>query len=136
MLKINCIHDLENGPDAIDPLGTLSISDGQCTIVVKTTYLDSWLVALIGALEQIRSVGHAVVEVSEEPTSLQLKRASDGTVIISYEDKTVVAESQRALDFSVRTAAGTFLRQVDAWPSAGKNEFLKPIRRFVSTTPN
>jgi hypothetical protein len=136
VLKINCIHDHEGGHDAIDPLGTLSISDGQSVIVVKTTYLDSWLVALIGALEQIRSVDHSVVEVSEEQRGIHLHRTADGRVHMSYDGTTVVAESWRALESSIRTAANIFLKTIDVWPSAGKNEFLKPIRRFVGTTPN
>jgi hypothetical protein len=136
MLTIDCIPDLEEGPDAIDPLGTLRISDGQSAIVVKTTYLDSWLAALIEAVDRARSVDHFAVEISEEPSGLHLDRTPNGTVFISRDGNKVIAENWLALERSVRTAASAFLKTVGGWPSAGKNEFLKPIRRFVGITPN
>ncbi len=47
MLTITVTFEEESGLDLDDPLGDISISDDQTTLVLKTTYLDSWLAAMI-----------------------------------------------------------------------------------------
>jgi hypothetical protein len=130
-LKVN--FEKETGLDAIDPLGDLTISDGVSTITVKTTYLDSWLAALVAGYNQAREANHVTVEVPEEPQPLLIDVTPEGLLSISYENQTLIPQAPKELKAALRRAAQTLLSAVDTLPDSQRNTFLDPIREFIST---
>jgi len=134
MLTVNVAFEKESGLDAIDPLGDLTISDGTSTITIKTTYLDSWLAALVAGCNQTREADHVVVEISEEPQPLLIDVTPEGLLSISYENQTLTPQAPKNLKAGLRRAAQSLLGAVDTLPDSQRNTFLDPIREFISTT--
>jgi hypothetical protein len=130
VLTIKPIVDQEDGIDEIDVLGDLLISDTISTIVLKTTFLDSWLGALIEANAKLRDAGELVVNVSEELVPIQMHLKSDGRVVISYENRMVLAESPEAVDLALKDAAKSLLETVGNLPRSRMNTVLESIRLF------
>ncbi len=129
MLTIRLDLDLENGLDEIDILGDLTISDVHSTIMVKTTFLDSWLVELINAADRLPSEGHVDVE-AEEPVPIQLKLSPDQHVTLSREGQSVVAVSMSDLHAALRNAAKSLLDAVGNLPRSHINKDLDVIREY------
>lgn len=132
MFKINYSFEEESGRDGLDPLGNISISDERSTILLRTTFLDSWFAALVDALEQIQIKKHVSVEIAEEPKALTLDVASGGQVFVTYAHEKVVAQTRQALQAALRTAACSFLAAVVGLPEANSNATLDPIRKFCA----
>lgn len=130
-LKVN--FEEETGLDAVDPLGDLTISDGVSTITIKTTYLDSWLAALIAGYNQSRVANHVTVEISEEPQPLLIDVSSEGLLSISYEDQTLIPQAREDLKAALKRAAESLLNALNPLPDVRRNTFLDPIREFIST---
>jgi hypothetical protein len=135
MLTIGCTFDEELGPGGVDPLGDVTISDGHSQIRIENTYLDSWLAALIDALQRLPSTPHVSVE-TEEPKPMQIDVAPDGSVPLTYNGQKVVARDRKELEFAVRSAANAFLEGLKNCSDASQNRILDPIRRFSVTTEN
>jgi hypothetical protein len=136
MLTIKITFEEETGHDAIDPLGDLTISDGISTIAIRTTYLDSWLAALISGYNQSRNENHVNVEVSEEPQQISINVLPSGLLSISYENQTLTPQPPQELKFALRGAAQYLLEALDTLPTSWRNTFLDPIREFISTESN
>jgi hypothetical protein len=136
MLNINIDFEKETGLDAIDPLGDLTISDGISSIAIKTTYLDSWLAALISGYNQSRDANRVAVEISEEPQPLLIEVTPAGLLSISYENQTLVPQPPQDLKAALRGAAQYLLKALDSLPDSQRNTFLDPIREFISTESN
>ncbi len=134
MLTVNVAFEKESGLDAIDSLGDLTISDGISTITIKTTYLDSWLAALVAGYNQTREADHVVLEISEEPQPLLIDVTPEGLLSISYENQTLAPQAPNNLKAGLRHAAESLLGAVDTLPDSQRNTFLDPIREFISTT--
>ncbi len=134
MLTVNVAFEKESGLDAIDSLGDLTISDGISTITIKTTYLDSWLAALVAGYNQTREADHVVLEISEEPQPLLIDVTPEGLLSISYENQTLAPQAPNNLKAGLRQAAESLLGAVDTLPDSQRNTFLDPIREFISTT--
>ena len=134
MLTVNVAFEKESGLDAIDSLGDLTISDGISTITIKTTYLDSWLAALVAGYNQTREADHVVLEISEEPQPLLIDVTPEGLLSISYENQTLAPQAPNNLKAGLRQAAESLLGAVDTLPDSQRNTFLDLIREFISTT--
>jgi hypothetical protein len=135
MLTIDYIFD-ELGPDAIDPLGKLVISDGENAIAVDLTYVDSWLASLIDALARITTNNHVVIRVDEEPKAIDLTKGTDGRLTFKYDTATVVAKGVNEMERALRIAANQFVKSVVDLPDAAKNRSITAVRRFVATNQN
>jgi hypothetical protein len=135
MLTIDCTFDEEFGPDGIDPLGKLRISDENCEIAIDITYLDSWLASLIDALHLLKTAKCAKFE-TEEPKPIEIELAADGHLTIAYRETKVVAGSLREFELALKAAVSRFLDSLKDLPSASQNRTLDPIRRFWVTTAN
>jgi hypothetical protein len=130
VLTIKPIIDQEDGIDEIDVLGDLLISDAISTIVLKDTFLDSWLGSLIEANAKLRDVEQVVVNVPEEQESIRMQLRCDGLVAISFEDQTLLADSLDAVDLALKDAAKSLLDVVGSSPRSRMNTLLEPIRLF------
>lgn len=119
----------------MDPLGKLVISDGDSEISIDTTYLDSWLAALIDGLQQLSATGHVRVD-TEEPKPIEIDVVPEGHLLISYKGKQVVAEGLKELELALRAAVSDFLAGIEDCPEASQNRLIDPIRRFWVTTQN
>ena len=137
VLEIRINFDLEDGPlDPIDLLGDVRLSDGRSTIALNTTFVDTWLVALIKVLPRLRAADHVIAENPEEPIPLRIDLDSDGRVLISNEDGAVVARSVGDLENALRGAAGQLLQAVGDHTDAQRNPDLAAIRQFYETSAN
>lgn len=134
--RIRCDFDPESGRSGIDPLGKLVISDGQSEILIAPTFFDSWLAALIDALERLRSSDHANVEVSEEAEPILVEVSTDGHLVFSHKDRKVIAEGPKEFENALFQAAKSFLDELQDSPDVWRNRFIDPIRRFVMTSRN
>jgi hypothetical protein len=132
MLTIKIAFEEETGLDAIDPLGDLTISDGASTIAIRTTYLDSWLAALISGYNRSRQTNHINVEVSEERQAISINILPSGLLSISYENQTLMPQLPQEVKVALKGAAQYLLRALDTLPSSHRNAFLDPIRKFIS----
>jgi hypothetical protein len=130
VLTIKPIIDQEEGIDEIDVLGDLLISDSISTIVLKTTFLDSWLVALIEARAKLPNASQVVVNVPEELEPIRMQLRPDGLVTISYENQMVLADSPDAFDLALKVAAKSLLEVIGSLPRSRMNTLLEPIRLF------
>jgi hypothetical protein len=139
MLTIACTFDEELGPGGMDPLGNITISDGQSQINIEETYLDSWLVALIESIDQLGSRSGCNLK-TEERDPMEIHLAFGGRIEISYKDRTVRAEGVRELEIAVRAACVDFFQTLETSDKARReascNRSLDPIRRFLLTTRN
>jgi hypothetical protein len=131
MLTVTFTFDQELGLDAIDPLGDLSISDGRSVITINTTFLDSWLVALIEA-HDTRNEDHMKVGVAEESFFLQIDVDSSGLLTIRDDKLSLSPHSRAAFYKALQTASESFLRAVGVLPGGHRNMLLEPIKKFVS----
>jgi hypothetical protein len=136
MIDIKLTLDKEIGPDGMDPLGDIAISDGSSTIVERTTYLDSWLAALIEGYNQTKSTNYVTVEVAEERAPIQIEVMSNELLIFSYASQALIPQTPEALETALKKAAKSFLEMIGSWPNARRNTFLDPIREFISTGLN
>lgn len=132
MLAIKLTFEDETGLDVIDPLGDVAISDGVSAFVIRTTYLDSWVAALIFGYDQTRSADSVSVEVSEEPKPITIRGTPPGLFTISYEDQTLQPQSRQDLKVAILNAARDLLTALDKLPNNRRNKFLDPIRQFVA----
>lgn len=130
MLTIKLTLDEEGGLDPIDVLDDLTISDGHSAIIVKTTFLDTWLASLIVAHNKFKLSGDVTVDV-QEPSPLRVRMNPDGSVRISYEDQEVVADSLTALETALRAAARPLLDAIGNLPRSHLNLDLKALREFL-----
>lgn len=135
MLRINYTFDKELGPDGMDPLGDLVISDDRSEIAITETYLDSWLAGFIEAIPQLSINHHATVE-TEERDQMQLDVAPEGHLAISFKDHTVVAAGVQEFETALRAAVNSFLEVLINYPDAWKNRDIDAIRRFWAATKN
>lgn len=136
MLTIKLTFEEETGLDAIDPLGDVTISDGVSAFTIRTTYLDSWLAALISGYNQSRSADSVTVEVSEEPQPIKILGTPAGLLTISYENQTLQPQSAQDLKVALRNAAVDLLKALDGLPNDRRNNFLDPIRKFIAAGSN
>jgi hypothetical protein len=130
MLTIKLDLDEEFGVDEIDVLGDLTISDGQSAIVVKATFLDSWLEELVSAANRLPSMGQVAVEAPEEPAPIRIELGSDKRITLSREGQIVVANSMADFNAALKDAAKSLLEKVDNLPRSRQNASLDPIREY------
>ncbi len=130
MLKISVTLDLEDGPDAINVLGDLIISDEQSKITLETTFLDSWLIALMEVLPRLSTADHLIVEVDEEPKPLRLDIDADERILVSYEHEVVVAQTLAELIEAIADAAGALLTALKHVSEVEKNPDIAVISQF------
>lgn len=130
MLSINLDLDLEDGLDEIDVLGDLRISDGHSTIVVKTTYVDSWLEELIEAAKRLSSEGHIQAVAPEESVPIQLELDPGKCVTISRQGQIVIADSMSDFHRALNDAAKLLLDAVGNLPRSRINKSLDIIREY------
>jgi hypothetical protein len=136
MIDIKLALEKEAGLDLIDPLGDITISDGSSSIVLNTTYLDSWLAALIAGYKRVRGANHVSVEVAEEPIPLHIEVTPNGMLSISYEDQALIPQPPEALEAALKKASKFLLEALGTLPDGPRNSFLDPIREFISTGSN
>jgi hypothetical protein len=136
MIDIKLAFEKEAGLDLMDPLGDITISDGSSSIVLNTTYLDSWLAALIAGYKRVRGANHVSVEVAEEPIALHIEVTPNGLLSISYEDQALIPQPPEALEAALKKASKFLLEALGTLPDGPRNSFLDPIREFISTGSN
>jgi hypothetical protein len=130
MLTIKLHLDEDCGLDEIDVLGDLIISDNRSTIVVNTTYVDSWLAELIDAADRLAKESHVEVAAPEEPVRIRLELGSDNRVTLSLKDQIVVADSMSDFSAALKGAAKSLLDAVGNLPRSRENTILDPIRKY------
>ena len=130
MMTIKLNLDEEYGLDEIDVLGDLKISDGHSTIVVRTTFLDSWLAELINATDGLSKAGYIDVAVPEEPVPMRIELSTDKRVTLSREGQIVVADSISDFNAALKDAAKSLLDAVGELPRSHQNEILDSIREY------
>lgn len=135
MLTIKLDLDLKYGLDEIDVLGDLSVSDGHFTILVKTTYLDSWLVELIDAANRLPKAGHIDAAIEEEPEPMQLELTSEKRVRLCRKGQIVVADSMADFNAALQDAAKSLLDAVGSLPQSHINASLDRIREYYQKKP-
>src|SRR6266481_6476265 len=86
----------------MDPLGGITICDGGSSIVLSTTYLDSWLAALIAGYKRVLCANHVSVEVAEEPIALHIEVTPKGLLSISYENEALIPQPPEALETALK----------------------------------
>ncbi|MEQ9672238.1 hypothetical protein [Coleofasciculus sp. G2-EDA-02] len=111
-MKIEWKLDEEGGIDPIDPVGDISISDGERTIQEEATYLDSWFDALIAVGKAMKLGNNLAVEIAEEPYSLKLKLVSSGAEI-SYKNKTILVNKVDEFIEIIRQSATCFVLKLN-----------------------
>ncbi|MEQ8469065.1 hypothetical protein [Coleofasciculus sp. E1-EBD-02] len=111
-MKIEWKLDEEGGIDPIDPVGDISISDGERTIQEESTYLDSWFDALIAVGKAIKSGNNLAVEIAEEPYNLKLELVSSGAEI-SYKNKTILVNKVDEFIEVIRQSATGFVLKLN-----------------------
>jgi RHS repeat-associated protein len=133
MVKISFTFDDGAGVNAMDPVGDLIISDGRSDVVVKTTYLDSWLEALIRAYKRVRAEEHVTVRVPEEPQPILIDGLPDGRLTITRSGKAVLAEAPEALEAALKAVSRSFLDAIQELPETSRNKIIDPIRQFATS---
>jgi hypothetical protein len=114
-MKITFELDRTEKLDPYDPLGNLTISDGQKCVAIEATYLDSWFAALIKGLESLPLRQKVTITVLEEPDSLVLIRDDKKTHVVCQGQSLDINVSD-IQDFkeSLRFAIQDFLAQLEA----------------------
>ncbi|MGH9396163.1 MAG: hypothetical protein ACRD18_04860 [Terriglobia bacterium] len=130
MFSISCAFDKESGVDAMDPFGDIRLTDGRSTILIPSTYLDSWLKALVKALDQVRNGTSFAVAIPEEPKPLQIDVGIDGIITVRHGGETVVAEDSHAFEGALRVVCKTFIGRLSHLSEAFSNPAITAIRRF------
>ncbi len=132
MFYIRCIFEAESGLDVTNPLGNLQIGDDCSELVVPTTYLDSWLEALVNTIPKIRGDAELTVSIPEEPEGMQIKSLPNGAVSVRFKTKRVLAASKREFEDALRNTSLTFLSALGAMEGADSNPAIVLIRKFCS----
>lgn len=66
-MNISFTIDQEAGIDPHEPLGNITISDGNSRLSIESTYLDSWFDVLIDGLNGLKTQNKLTLEILEEP---------------------------------------------------------------------
>jgi len=130
MFKINCLFEKETGTDAMNPLGDIEFTDGRSTVAVRTTYIDSWLDALIKSVYRIRQGENPEVAIPEEPVILYMKLDESGGVTVREGNYAVRAKDSLAFEEALRVACGSFLEGVTEQEEAAHNPAIREIKAF------
>lgn len=130
MFRIVCAFEKESGADARDPLGDVEFADSRSAIVVRTTYLDSWIEALINSLDEIRAGKSTQIQIPEEPASLYIDVAADGKIRLRSGDILVTAGDRRAFENALLEASRFFLSRIAGQEEASSNPAIQSIRVF------
>lgn len=130
MVEISYTFDEEMGRNGIDPLGTLTVSDGRSAFVIDTTYLDSWFSGLVGAFSQVAAAGYARVE-GEEPIPIEIRHDGE-RLAISYGSATVFAANLGEFEEALKETSRRFLDDLKDLPDAPRNSTLDPVRSFLA----
>jgi hypothetical protein len=80
----------------------------------RTTYLDSWLAALITGYSQILHNKHVILEVSEEPHAMLFDVNGEGLLSISYRGLTLAPQVQEDLKTALMDAARSLLKALSS----------------------
>lgn len=104
-------------------LGSVTITGDGSKIEEDGVYVDSWLAALIKALDV---KGDSMVDILEEAVPLGV--SSDGpTISLSFRDGRVFG-SRESLEAALRLSVGDFLTATEAIPDGG---FANPLRTLL-----
>ena len=133
MFRIACTFDKGSGVDAMDPFGDIEMTDEHSTIVLRTTYLDSWFEALVRALDGIQIGAKLTVAIPEEPKPLHIDVGADGKITIQYENEMVCIQGKQAFEAALRQACESFLDRVSGLNEAARNPAITTIRQFYQT---
>lgn len=136
MFAIKCSFEKDSGTDAVDPLGDIELADDHSTILISKTYLDSWLDAMVGAINQIRVGAGFQISVPEEPEPLHLSIGTDERITIRFANKVVVANDRGEFEKALRDACTTFLRGVGSQDKSSRNPAIQRVRMFYESTAN
>jgi hypothetical protein len=133
VFRIVCVFEKESGADVRDPLGDVEFSDGRSSILVRTTYLDSWIEGLIKSLVEIRTGKSTQVGIPEEPNSLHVEVGADGKVTVRGGDSVVTADDKRAFENALLEASRFFLSRIADKEDPSDNPAVQKIRNFCKT---
>ncbi|HBB35192.1 MAG TPA: hypothetical protein DDZ80_03500 [Cyanobacteria bacterium UBA8803] len=130
-MKIEWTLYEEEGIDPIDPVGDITVTNGQTTIQVEATYLDSWFDALITGIKGVQTGSKVTVEIVEEPDLLRFE-PSNGGVKISYKNTAIVVSRIDEFIQALKLAAKDFLLRLDQIKGCECNNLLNLIRDFLN----
>lgn len=136
MFTITCSFERESGTDAMDPLGDIELTDSHSSLLISTTYLDSWLESMIQAIDRIRSGATFQISVPEEREILRLSVGIDDQITIRHENNVVVARDRKEFETALREACKHFLAGVSIQEESTRNPAIQRVRRFSRSNIN
>ena len=130
MLEISFRFDPEYDLSAKDPVGDLTISDGQSVLIVKEAYLDFCFAALTDACKRLVTVDNVSEDVGE-PDQLIVERIPGGNLRLSYGNQTLMIGTFEAFEAAVRQATESFLKSIKSLPDFDENDFPRLLQQYA-----
>lgn len=132
-MKIHWTVDDDAEPlEAIDPLGDITISDEKGnSIIIKCTYLDSWLDALLSGFIKIKSETKAEIVVPEEPAHVYLEKYDSG-LTLSCSGVSTLSVTIDEMETALIATANEFVMEMRELPRAETNTILSSIEDQVA----
>lgn len=123
--------DPADGIDPDDPIGDITLTNGQTTLSIESTYLDSWFETLINGFKSLQINQKITLEIPEEPELIIFEPIVEGFKI-SYGKKALFFQSLNEFLQPLLLAAQEFLAQLDQ-NSRQKDSFpnLVNLRQFI-----
>ena len=90
-------------PLDIDPLGDITLLEGEEKLTESSVYLDSWFNAIEKGAVKIENESKAEIDLIEEPQPLIFNRSSSG-VRISFKEKSLTIKNMDDLRTAVKRA--------------------------------
>lgn len=131
-MNVSYILDREDGVDPTDPLGDLEFVDqAGKKLVLKDTFVDTWLVALLKGLISSESLKIGSIEVLEEPYKIELYLQGEN-VTLALEDQ-LVESSVEGVVSAVRLASRKLVDELSEFEGFDKNMALKELQLLLRT---
>lgn len=120
-------EDVESVEDLV---GDVRMESGGEIIREHSTYLDSWLTAIVQGLEALQVETAVSIELLEEPDPLRFE-LSGSRISVSYGPQTLTVPCMADLEEAVALATAAFLRDVERLTGACEGEPLAELRAFM-----
>ena len=125
--QIRCRLPRTDTPDPKELLGEVTITDGATSFTKDTTYVDSWLEAIIHAYQDFEGQGRGTAEIVEEPLSITI--CFEGpSVLVKIGDVGLKVADPASLRDEIRRAGKALL--ADAGSDGSETPVLETIRDF------
>jgi hypothetical protein len=124
------VYDSE-GADADNPLGTISLTDGEGAVISQeAVYLDTWFEALLAGLRGMVAGEEESLQLVEEPDPLEF-RLEDDLLVLTQDVYVVRVNLREAID-EIRAEAVDFLRRMQQVPGWDRNATLLNVQKLLA----